>query len=203
MSDATTPPTDPAAGAQAETGASSVYTLSENEARLRVRLYMQQRLNHQANYYRDRVDEFSFNSDRMLLFSAVLMGISTVVSSSSVFNDWAVLPLVTALLPAFAAAISAFRSLYQWERQATIYEEAWLALQEARLALPDEDYIEPGDYQRAFPRLVAQTEEVLRGEAGQWGQISLAQTPKEAPVPEPPAPSPAPTPNRPDDDQGP
>lgn len=196
MSDATPSPTNPAAGAQANASAISVSTLSEDEARLRTRLYMQQRLNYQADYYRQRVDEFSFNSDRMLLFSAVLMGISTVVSSSSVFTDWAVLPLVTALLPAFAAAIAAFRSLYQWERQATLYDEAWLALQEARLALPDEDFIEPGDYQRAFPQLVAQTEEVLRGEASQWGQITLAQKAQdqETSVPGlPPTPAPAPT----------
>ena len=78
---------------------------------------------------------------------------------------------ITALLPAFAAAVSAFRSLYQWQRQASIYEDTWLALQQARLAMPDEDYLEPGDYTRYFPQLVYQTEEVLRREASQWGQM--------------------------------
>ncbi|MCL4239692.1 MAG: SLATT domain-containing protein [Anaerolineae bacterium] len=144
---------------------------SEEEARLRAQLYIQQRINMQDGFYRRRIAEFTFNSDKMLWVSAGLMGISTVISSYSVIADKAFYAFVTALLPAFAAAVSAFRSLYQWQRQATIYEDTWLALQQARLAMPDEDYLEPGDYSRYFPQLVYQTEEVLRREASQWGQM--------------------------------
>jgi hypothetical protein len=145
--------------------------LSDEEARLRTALYLKLRLNYQADYYRDRIDEFTFNSDRMLQLSAFIMGVSTVVSSLSILADTVWLPFFTALLPAFAAVISSFRSVYQWERQASMYEESRLGLEQASIVMPDEDYVKPGDYERFFPELVRQSEEVLRGEAAQWGQL--------------------------------
>ena len=145
--------------------------LSETEARLRTELYIQQRLDYQDNFYRKRISEFTFNSDIMLWISAGLMGVSTIISSYSVISDKPVFAFITALLPTFAAAVSAFRSLYQWQRQAAMYEDSWLALQQARLAMPDEDYMQPGDYAQYFPVLVRQTEDVLRNEASQWGQL--------------------------------
>ncbi|GAB4419802.1 MAG: hypothetical protein Kow00106_16160 [Anaerolineae bacterium] len=174
-----------------DTGQFQPPLLSEEEARLRAQLYIRQRINYQDGFYRRRIAEFTFNSDKMLWVSAGLMGISTVISSYSVVADKAFFAFLTALLPAFAAAVSAFRSLYQWQRQATIYEDTWLALQQARLAMPDEDYLEPGDYSRYFPQLVLQTEEVLRGEARQWGQMEQVRPPSPGPAPAPP---PAPPP---------
>ncbi len=162
--------------------------LSEEEARLRTQLYVHHRINYQDSFYRRRVAEFTFNSDKMLWISAGLMGVSTVISSYSMVADKAFFAFLTALLPAFAAAVSAFRSLYQWQRQAAIYEDTWLALQQARLAMPDEDFLEPGDYSRYFPQLVLQTEEVLRTEASQWGQMEQVRPPSPGPAPAPPAP---------------
>lgn len=174
-----------------DTGQFQPALLSEEEARLRTQLYIRQRLNYQDTFYRRRIAEFTFNSDKMLWVSAGLMGISTVISSYSVMADKAFFAFLTALLPAFAAAVSAFRSLYQWQRQAAIYEDSWLALQQARLAMPDEDYLQPGDYSRYFPQLVLQTEEVLRGEASQWGQMEQVRSPGSGPVSvSPAAPSP-------------
>ncbi len=145
--------------------------LSAAEAQRRASLYMQQRVEYQDDYYERRIAEFSFNSDRMLWITALLMGVSTVISSYSVVSDRPLAAFITALLPAFAAAMSAFRSLYQWQRQAQLYEDTWLALQQARLALPDEDYIQPEDYTVYFPELVRVAENVLRNEASQWGQL--------------------------------
>lgn len=161
--------------------------LTEEEARLRAGLYVQQRIDYQDSYYERRIAEFTFNSDKMLWVSAGLMGISTILSSYSVLSDKAVYALITALLPAFAAAVSAFRSVYQWQRQAAVYEDSWLALQQARLALPDEDFLQPDDYARHFPRLVQRVEDVLRAEASQWGQIELGSSP-DAPPPPPAGP---------------
>jgi hypothetical protein len=165
--------------------------MSNKEARLRTELYLQQRLNRQAIYYQNRIEEFNFNADQMLMISAILMGLSTVVSSATIAGGSPVWAFLTAMLPAFAAAVSAFRSLYQWERQATIYEETWVALQQARLALPDEDSLKVSEYDTYLPALVAKTEEVLRNEASQWGQLenvlpsdeSAAQPNEETPTP--------------------
>jgi hypothetical protein len=187
MTQAATPPTQP----------EPQPLLLEQEARLRTELYIQQRIEYQDNYYERRIAEFNFNSDRMLWLSALLMGISTVISSYSVIANKPFFAFVTALLPAFAAALSAFRSLYQWQRQAQVYEDSWLALQQARLALPDPDYIQPGEYALYFPELVRQTEEVLRNEASQWGQLErvITQEAPASPVQEPAAPTP-PAPRR-------
>jgi hypothetical protein len=166
--------------------------LTEDEARLRTELYLQQRIEYQDGYYQRRIAEFSFNADKMLWVSAALMGFSTILSSYSVLSDKAVYALITALLPAFAAAVSAFRALYQWQRQAAVYEDSWLALQQARLAMPDADFLRPGDYARYFPHLVQRTEEILRAEASQWGQVEQG-TSSDAPPPAPAGPgTPAP-----------
>jgi hypothetical protein len=149
---------------------------TEDEAQLRADLYQHQRVNYQDDYYKRRIAEFSFNSDRMLWISAALMGCSTVISSYSVVSKQPVYAFITALLPAIATAVAAFRSLYQWQRQATIYEDSWLALQQARLAMPDEDFLKPGDYTQFFPELVLQAETVLRNEASQWGQMEQVPT---------------------------
>lgn len=151
-------------------------SFEEREARLRTELYIQQRIDYQDNYYHKRMSEFTFNSNVMLWISAGLMGISTIISSYSVRDDQPFFAFLTALLPAFATMVAAFRSLYQWQRQATLYEDTWLALQQARLAMPDEDFIEPGDYGKHFPELVRQTESVLRNEASQWGQLDRTVT---------------------------
>ncbi len=148
-----------------------VTLMSEEEAKLRSELYLRQRVDFQEEYYRQRIDEFTFNSDTMLWVSAGLMAISTVVSSYSMVSNGVALSFITALLPAFATAVAAFRSLYQWQRQATLYESSWLSLQQAKLAMPDTDFLEPGDYARFFPLLVQQSETVLRNEAAQWGQL--------------------------------
>ncbi len=152
---------------------------TEEEARLRAALYIQQRIDYQDDYYQRRITEYRFNSDIMLWVTATLMGVSTVLSSYSVVTNKPIYAFLTALLPAFAAAVSAFRALYQWQRQAQIYEGTWLGLQRARLALPDEDFLSEGDYARYFPELVQQTESVLRKEASQWGQLKELQSPIE------------------------
>jgi hypothetical protein len=166
--------------------------LTEEEAKLRAGLYIQQRIDYQDGYYQLRMAEFSFNSDKMLWVSAGLMGFSTILSSYSVLSDKSVYALITVLLPAFAAAVSAFRALYQWQRQAAVYEDSWLALQQARLAMPDEDFLQPGDYARYFPHLVQRTEDVLQAEASQWGQIEQGTSSDSLPSapggPVPPAP---------------
>ena len=145
--------------------------LTEQEARIRSELYLRQRVNYQENFYRQCVEEFRFNSDLMLWSSALLMGVSTIVSSASIVTDNVWPTFIAALLPAFAGVVTAFRSLYQWERQLSLYEQTLLALQQARLAMPDQDFMQPGDHTRFFPELVQQTEEVLRNEASQWGQL--------------------------------
>ncbi|MBN1680030.1 MAG: SLATT domain-containing protein [Anaerolineae bacterium] len=145
--------------------------LSPEEVRLRTEFYLQQRIHYQEAYYQNRVKEFDFNSSTMLVVSAVLMFLSSITSAWSASADSALLAFITAILPAFAAVVAAFRSLYQWDRQASIYQDTWFSLQEAELELEDVDYIDIDDYMMSFPGLIEKTETALQNEASQWGQI--------------------------------
>jgi len=153
-------------------------TLTAQEAKLLTALYLAQRVNYQSDFYERRKDEFTFNSEVMLWMSAIIMGLSAILSAYSITSDNAFWAFLTALLPAFAAAIAAFRTLYQWDSQAALYDDSWYGLQEARLEVPDPDAIDSDEeYLEYFPRLVNKTEQVLQQEAAQWGQLVGSRTP--------------------------
>ncbi len=149
----------------------------DEEARLRTELYLQQRYNYQDKYYARRSAEYTQNTNFMLRLTALVMGISAMISALSASTDNAIYAFLTALLPAFAGMVSAFQSLYQWQRQAKLYEETRLALREALLVLPDADFPHPESPSKQFTRLVQAVETVLRNEAQQWGQLINVQGP--------------------------
>ncbi len=149
---------------------------NDDEARLRAQLYIQQRLKYQDGYYARRTAEYTHNADFMLRLTATVMGISAMISALSAGTDKPIYAFLTALLPAFAGMVSAFRSLYQWQRQAKLYEETRLALRQAQLVMPDEDFPRPQSPAEQFTRLVQEVETVLRNEAQQWGQLLNVQT---------------------------
>ncbi|HEX3054437.1 MAG TPA: SLATT domain-containing protein [Aggregatilineaceae bacterium] len=147
------------------------------EAKLRTQLYVRQRIRHQQKFYQNRVREFQLNSSAMLVVSAVLMFVSSIVSAFSTSLNSPFLALCSAILPAIAGVVAAFRSLYQWERQAMLYEDVQLSLEEACIELPDEDYptsLPDAEYAAAFPRVVDKGEQAFQNEAAQWGQMQMA-----------------------------
>ncbi len=148
----------------------------DNEARLRAELYIKNRLKYQDGYYARRAMEYSHNADFMLRLTAAVMGISAMISALSVGTDKPIYAFLTALLPAFAGMVSAFQSLYQWQRQAKLYQETRLALRQAELVMPDSDFPRPESPAEQFTQLVQEVETVLRNEAQQWGQLLNVQT---------------------------
>ena len=144
---------------------------TDEEARVRTLIYLEQRLDNQIRFYRRRIAEFQYNSNAILVASAIIMGFSTMMSifALSSSEPWAM--FITAILPALATALASFRAVYQWERQKSLYEDTILELRRARLVLPDTDHIRPEDYANAFPLLLHRAEDVFQGEAGQWGQL--------------------------------
>ena len=148
---------------------------NDTEANLRAKLYKQQRLKYQDGYYARRSMEYTHNADFMLRTTAVVMGISAMISALSAGTDKPIYAFLTALLPAFAGMVSAFQALYQWQRQAKLYQETRLALREAELVMPDEDFPRPESPAEQFTRLVQEVETVLRNEAQQWGQLVSVQ----------------------------
>lgn len=158
--------------------------LPPDEAKLRTQLYVRQRIRHQQKFYQNRVREFQFNSSAMLVVSAVLMFVSSIVSVWSISSNSPGLALCSAVLPAIAGVVAAFRSLYQWERQAMLYEDVQLSLEEACIELPDEDYptiLPASEYASALPRVVDKGEQAFQNEAAQWGQVQMATMQKTPP----------------------
>lgn len=160
---------------------------SDREARLRTHLYLDRRLDEQLHFYRQRIAEFNYNSNALLVLSALIMGVSTVMSVISLSADHPVAMLMTAILPAIATALASFRAVYQWERQKALYDDTILELRRARSELPDLDHINHEQYNTSFPTLVKQSEEVFQGEASQWGQLRamMPRTADDLPTVEP------------------
>ena len=155
----------------------SSYPLDKGTSELLLRIYLQKRIEGQLGFYRSRIREFDSNSGFMVGIGAMIMALSSMISaigaSSSDPKLSPLLALITALLPAMAALIASFRQLYQWEKQASLYRDAALGLQQANLIMPDDDVFDDRTAPLILPRLVTATEEVFIAEINQWGQIAL------------------------------
>jgi hypothetical protein len=138
-----------------------------------LRLYIRKRIEGQLDFYEKRIKEFETNSGFMVGVGAFIMAVSTVVSTIGATQNSPVLALITALLPALAALSASMRQLYQWDKQASLYRDAALGLQEARLLVPDMDMYEREDSPVILPQMIRTAEDVFTAEINQWGQIAL------------------------------
>ena len=157
-----------------------VAPMDKETAHLLMRIYTSHRVDYQIDFYRSRIREFDNNSEMMFTLTAAVMSLSTILAALSTQADSALLRLITAMLPAFAALISAFRQLYQWDRQAGIYRDTILGLEEARLVVPDLDVLDPTAAHLIYPELVKRAEQVFKDEVNQWGQVAGGKTEEES-----------------------
>lgn len=144
-------------------------------AEVLTRIYLDKRLRYQMNWYQSRMTENDYNDGTMFKAAAWVMAISSVLAMGGAISDSTVLPLLTALLPPVAALITSFRSLYQWDKQTSIYQDTVLGLEEAMLVLPDQDDLEAFTAFTVYPQLVRSAESVFEKEAQQWGQVAAGQ----------------------------
>ncbi|MFP4321606.1 MAG: SLATT domain-containing protein, partial [Anaerolineales bacterium] len=167
------PPAPPARTAEDSEAhpAESEHDLAAAEVLLRV--YEQRRIAGQLAFYKSRIREFDANANLMVILGAVIMAVSSVISTYGAAANSAEIALVTALLPAIAALVASFRSLYQWEKQASLYRDASLGLREALLILPDDDLFKKNEAKTTLIELVDATETVFEAEINQWGQIAM------------------------------
>ncbi len=144
-------------------------------AEVLTRIYLDKRLRYQMNWYQSRMTENDYNDGTMFKAAAWVMAISSVLAMGGAISDSTLLPLLTALLPPVAALITSFRSLYQWDKQTSIYQDTVLGLEEAMLVLPDQDDLEAFTAFTVYPELVRSAEAVFEKEAQQWGQVAAGQ----------------------------
>lgn len=154
----------------------SAAPLDAKTADLLTRMYLARRLDYQISFYQSRIREFDKNADMMFRWGAFVMALSSLIAAINLGADEGgiapFLRLLTALLPALAALIASFQQLYQWERQAGIYRDSILGLEEARLIVPDLDELTPEKSLNVYDALIERAEQVFRAEVNQWGQIT-------------------------------
>ena len=140
------------------------------------RIYMTKRIQYQMQWYKSRMIENDYNDGTMFKAAAWVMSISSVLAMGGAVSDSALLPMLTALLPPVAALIASFRSLYQWDKQNSVYHDTVLGLEEAKLILPDFDEVDVNIAFTVYPQLVRNAEAAFDKEAQQWGQIAAGKT---------------------------
>ncbi len=135
------------------------------------KIYVDKRLQSQADFYRSRVRENQSNANFTFLVSTAVMSISALVAAVSAVVSSPFFSLLSAILPALAALLAAFRQLYGWERQSSIYQDALMGLERVKLLTPDKDEMPVADLATIYPQIVSGVEEVFTGEVNQWGQF--------------------------------
>ncbi len=150
--------------------------LDANTAEVLTRIYLTKRIHYQMDWYKSRMIENDYNDGTMFKLAAWVMSISSVLAMGGAVSDSALLPMLTALLPPVAALITSFRSLYQWDKQNSVYHDTVLGLEEAKLVLPDFDEVDMNIAFTVYPQLVRTAESAFEKEAQQWGQIASGKT---------------------------
>src|SRR5690242_4721550 len=87
----------------------------------------------QLGFYRRRSEEFEKAHDQAIYIAAALMALTAVISFLTAANwgksKWT--SVLGVLLPALSAALTAYNSLYSFESQSKLYQDALNALSEA------------------------------------------------------------------------
>lgn len=133
------------------------------------RLYYRYRYMNQLRFYQERQEEFEQAQVQATILTTALMTLASVVSlfgSVDLFRfsiGWATLAV---LFPALVAALSIYASVYAFERHATLYTDASLALEAVGMPSMPETATEA-----TLQDYVGAVEHICQAEQGQWGQL--------------------------------
>jgi hypothetical protein len=146
-------------------------------------LYRAFRQKDQALFYQARCDEFEQAHNQAVILAALLMALTAIVASLSLmkFEPKWVAPVLGVLLPALSAALTAYNSLYSFEQQAKLYQDALLALRKAEASGFDAEQAAEDEAEAKLAAYVNLVEGVFRKEQGQWGQLISDLKPVEPP----------------------
>lgn len=146
-------------------------------------LYQTHRHKDQIGFYKARCAESEKARRQAIITAGVLMFLTAMVSILTVTDlfwpkwVWAVLGV---LFPALSTALTAYNSLFSFEQQSKLYQDAARSLHRAEAAAYG---LQGGktDYQNRIEAYVNQVEEILRKERAQWGQLTSEIKPVEPP----------------------
>jgi hypothetical protein len=139
-------------------------------------LYKDRRYFDQIAYYEGRQKEFEEAHNEFVILSAILMGLTALMSFLSSFEIenlkiW--FALLAVIFPTLSAALSTYTTLYAFERQAKIYHDAFSRLESAEHKL-----IAASKSRQEIVDFVNEVEKVFLEERGQWGLLADIKLPE-------------------------
>ncbi len=148
-------------------------------------LYLENRHKDQAAYYRSRHREFDRARSQAIILSGVLMFLASIVSllaANDMFGEKWIWAILGVFFPALSAALTSYSSLYSFEQQAKLYQDASFALHRIEASAVDLNRAaDDADKEAKLEAYVTQVEEILRSEQGQWGQLISQLKPLDVP----------------------
>jgi len=139
-------------------------------------LYQIHRHKNQAGYYRSRSAEFERARRQAIISAGVLMFLTAMVSTlatTDLFWPKWVWALLGVFFPALSTALTTYNSLFAFEQQSKLYQDASLALHRAEAdAYGLRQAAGGADYPNKIEAYVNQVEEIFRKEQSQWGQLT-------------------------------
>lgn len=154
-----------------------------SEAEQFFQLYERYRHNDQIQFYRDRQKEFSHAQNQALTVSIGLILLAALAGAlETIPLPWLKLAclLLAASCPLLSTALTAYNTLYAFEQQAKLYQDAYYNLQKARVLLPrTQQGVSEIDFAKQLHTYVYEVEKILQVERGQWGQLAKTMKPPE------------------------
>jgi hypothetical protein len=133
-------------------------------------LYRLARVEDQREYYERTAANAEAAHRQLLLITAIVFGVSGAVAvlAGLDISGKLAFAVLAAVLPALTTVLSAYNGLYSFERVNKLSRDAARNLR--RVQLPR---IGEADPQAAVSWYVANIEQILENERGQWGQLGL------------------------------
>jgi SMODS and SLOG-associating 2TM effector domain 1 len=149
-------------------------------------LYQTHRHEEQADWYQGRSLEFKSARRQAVITAGVLMLLTTIISVMTAANLFAlkwVWATLSILFPALSTALTAYNSLFAFEQQLKLYNDASRGLVKARDdAKKLRKSTDDADYQKKVEDYVGKIEGIFSKEQGQWGQLINEIKPVEPPT---------------------
>jgi len=150
--------------------------------------YQQYRYQDQQKFYESRLEEFEAARDQAITLTVSFMAlaaVSAVLASADVAGLKALWAVLAVVFPVLSTTIAAYSSLYAYERQAKLYQDAISALDRVGADSPNlRQGLGEADYHQMLIEYINEVEDILRTEQGQWGMLSKEIKPAEPPLPE-------------------
>jgi hypothetical protein len=144
------------------------------------RIFERFALKDQQAYYKDTLEKNRESAQQVNIYRATLALAGGIASAlvgvlAAMGNtgglELSLLVSIAIIAPALGAALASLNTLFQWERLATVYHDAFRSLHVTDALSPPDDIQKDEDYHMYFQAFVDATLEVMHEETGQFGNL--------------------------------